>query len=137
MVFAAATEEEIQSLWDDVRIIDGPLEPTDTTKVLTKGKRELQEFMQSHCKVHHYMFSVKKCNDIDHRICKPPRFPPDVFCDIHHLPDPIPDGDKYKDFENQKCMEVKQVRSIAHLFPLQEPKPVECHFPHLPSMLKM
>ena len=58
-MFAAATEEEIQSLWDDVRKIDGPLEPTDTTKVLTKGKRELQEFMQSHSEVRHYMFSVK------------------------------------------------------------------------------
>lgn len=98
-MFTAATEEEIQSLWDDVRKIDGSLEPADTTKVLTKGKKELQEFMQSHCKVRHYMFSVKKCNDIDCRICKPPWLPPDVFCDIHHLPDPIPDGDKYKDFE--------------------------------------
>ena len=41
---------------------------------------------------------LDECNDIDRRICKPPRLPPDVFCNIHHLPDPIPDGDKYKDF---------------------------------------
>ena len=82
-----------------MRKIDGSHEPTDTTKVLTKGKKELQEFMQSHCKVCHYMFSVKKCNDIDCRICKPPRLPPDVFLRYSPLQDPIPDGDKYKDFE--------------------------------------
>lgn len=64
-VFVAATEEEIQSLWDNVRKVDGSLERTDTTKVLTKRKKELQEFMQSHCKIRHYMFSVKKCRDVD------------------------------------------------------------------------
>ena len=98
-VFVAATEEEIQSLWDNVRKIDGSLERTDTTKVLTKGKEELQEFMQNHCKIRHYMFSVKKSSDADCSICKPPRLPPDIYGNIHHLPDPIPDGDKYKDFE--------------------------------------
>ena len=60
LVFIAATEEEIQRLWDNVRKIDGCLERTDTTKVLIKGKKELQEFMQNHCKIRHYMFSVKK-----------------------------------------------------------------------------
>ena len=49
-VFVADTEE-IQSLWDNVRKIDGSLKRTDTTKVLMKGKEELQEFMQSHCKI--------------------------------------------------------------------------------------
>ena len=98
-VFVAATEEEIHSLWENVRKIDGSLERTDTTKELTKGKKEYQEFMHSHCKIRHYMFSIKKCNDIECSVCKPPRLPADVFCDIHHLPDPIPDGDKYKDFE--------------------------------------
>ena len=96
-VFVAATEEEIQSLWD-VRQIDSSLERKDTTKVLTKEK-ELQEFMQSHCKVRHYMFSVKKCTDTNCSVCNPPRLPTDVFSTIHHLPDPIPNGDKYKDFE--------------------------------------
>lgn len=98
-VFVAATEEEIQSLWDNVRQIDSSLERKDTTKVLTKEKKELQEFMQSHCKVRHYMFSVKKCTDTNCSVCNPPRLPTDVFSTIHHLPDPIPNGDKYKDFE--------------------------------------
>ena len=83
-VFVAATEEEIHSLWENVRKIDGSLERTDTTKELTKGKKEYQEFMHSHCKIRHYMFSIKKCNDNECSVCKPPR---------------LPDGDKYKDFE--------------------------------------
>lgn len=45
------------------------------------------------------MFSAKKCGNTDCDICKPPRVPSNIFCDIHHLPDPIPEDDKYKDFE--------------------------------------
>ena len=134
LVFVATTEEEIQSLWDNVRKIDGSLERTDTTKVLTKGK-ELQEFMQSHCKICHYIFSVKKCSDADCSICKLPQLPPDIYCNIHHLPDPIPDGDKYKDFEAV----YESQTSEKHRLCLSSPgaKPMECCFHHLPSMLKM
>lgn len=58
------------------------------------------DFLESHCKVCHYMFSVKKCGSTDCTTCKVPRLPIDVLNDIHHLPDPIPDGDKYKSFDD-------------------------------------
>ena len=46
------------------------------------------------------MFSVKKCGKLGCSICKVPRLSSDIFCNIHHLPDPIPEGVKYKDFED-------------------------------------
>ena len=45
-VFAAATEE-IQSLWDDVRKIDGSLEPTDTTSVDKRKERAVRVHAES------------------------------------------------------------------------------------------
>ena len=98
-VFSAATQKDILSLWESVKQIDSSLERTDTTRVLTNDKKELQEFIQTHCKVRHYMFSVKKCTDSSCGICQPPRLPADIFSIIHHLPDPVPEGDKYRSFE--------------------------------------
>ena len=45
------------------------------------------------------MFSVKKCKTSS-CVCKPPRLPVDVFDSFFHLPDPIPDGEHYKDFKS-------------------------------------
>lgn len=44
------------------------------------------------------MFSVQKCVDQSCTHCKPPRLPPDVFQSLHPIPDPVPQGDRYKDF---------------------------------------
>ena len=44
------------------------------------------------------MFSIKKCGDPS-CVCKPPRLPRVEFDSLHHLPDPVPDGDRYKTFE--------------------------------------
>ena len=53
-VFSAATQKDILSLWESVKQIDSSLERTNTTRVLMKDKKELQEFIQTHCKVRHY-----------------------------------------------------------------------------------
>ena len=45
------------------------------------------------------MFSVKK-SKTSSCVCKPPRLPVDVFDLLFHLPDPIPDGEHYKDFKS-------------------------------------
>ena len=45
------------------------------------------------------MFSIKKCKTSS-CVCKPPRLPVDVFDSFFHLPDPIPDGEHYKDFKS-------------------------------------
>ena len=44
------------------------------------------------------VFSVMKCADISCLVCKAPRLPEDVFQSLHHVPDPVPNGDHYKDF---------------------------------------
>lgn len=98
-VFVAASEEEIESVWENVKLIDSSLKRSDTTKRLLEGKKPLQYFLASHCKVRHYMFSVKKCGEADCSVCKTPRLPSETFAKIHHLPDPVPSGEKYKDFE--------------------------------------
>ena len=46
------------------------------------------------------MFSIKKCGATDCTICKPPCLPKEIFDIIHHLPDPVRDGDVYKKISN-------------------------------------
>jgi hypothetical protein len=45
------------------------------------------------------MFSIRKCGDSECPVCKVPRLPTDVFKEIHHLPVPIPEGGRYKPFD--------------------------------------
>ena len=47
----------------------------------------------------YYMFSIKKCNIIECTICYISRLPPNIFANLHHLPDPVPRGDHYELFE--------------------------------------
>ena len=49
----------------------------------------VKEFMDAHCTRRHYFFSVIKCNEPDCKGHKSPRLPPDVFSDLHTLPDPM------------------------------------------------
>ena len=51
-----------------------------------------EAFLEEHCKIRHYIFSVKKCTQ-DKCICKPPRLPKERFDTLEHLPDPVPDKD--------------------------------------------
>ena len=111
-VFAAAAKEDIQSLWDNVKQIDS-LERSDTTKALTKGKKEFQGFiMQSHCRIHHYMFSVMTLPVV---FASPLRLLL-MFSVKFTTQFLMVTGTKIL----KSCMEVKQVRSIANLFPLLE-----------------
>ena len=45
------------------------------------------------------MFSIKKCGEEHCNICQELQLPPDVFSSLPHLPDPIPNGEHYKDFD--------------------------------------
>ena len=122
-------------MWENIRLTDSLLERKDTTKKLIEDKEQLQDFLESHCKIRHYMFSVKKCGSADCNICKVPRLPVDVFNDIHHLPDPIPDGDKYKSFEDVYGSQTSE----KHRPSLSTPgvKNMECHFPLQLNMQEM
>lgn len=97
--FEAASKLEMDELWKHILAVDDTVTPETTTKAGIQNKEKFQDFLQRHCKVRHYMFSVKKCNSTS-CICKPPRLPRPIFDSLHHLPDPVPDSDHYKDFEH-------------------------------------
>ena len=53
-VFTPASEEVISSLWENIQQIDSSLERKDTTQKLIQDKKQLIDFLESHCKVRHY-----------------------------------------------------------------------------------
>ena len=83
------TNTEIESLLKNSNL-DAHLTGKETMADL-KNCPKLDAYL-SHCtKERHYFFSVKKCGDNDCTSCKPIRLPPDVFQQLHNLPDPMPD----------------------------------------------
>ena len=98
-VFEAASELAIEELWRNILVVVNTITPEDTTKAEMRKKDGFKNFLQQHCKVRHYMFSIKKCNSAT-CTCRPPRLPRDVFDSIYHLPAPVPDGDHYQDFSD-------------------------------------
>ena len=60
------------------------------------------------------MFSIKKCGATDCTICKPP--PKEIFDTIHHLSDPVRNGDVYK--------KNSDVYGTSRLVPLEDLRPV-------------
>ena len=60
----------------------------------------LQEFFEHCCTTRHYSFTIKKCGESSCTICRPPRYSPEDFEQLHRLPDPVPGEDMhYKSFE--------------------------------------
>ena len=53
------------------------------------------------------MFSVKKC--LDCQVSNPPRLPMVVFRQLHDLPDPLPHGEHYDDFDSVYETETTEV----------------------------
>ena len=95
-MFQAASLESIDNLWSNMNNIDTNLSRSDTTRVVVQNKAEFQEFYKKHCLDRHYMFSVKKCTETECKFHQAPRIPD--FDKVHHIPDPIPDGEHYKPF---------------------------------------
>ena len=96
--FCPASDIEIQSLWEEIKKVDDTMTVLDTTTKALLSRRKLQDFIQSHCNSRHYMFSVKKCFQPSCTVCKPPRLPADVVHSLHHIPDPVPLGEHYRNF---------------------------------------
>ena len=99
-VFHASSDLEIDDLWKEIHKVDETLGREDTTVKLLLPKKKLQAFFHTHCVRRRYMFSVKKCGDLSCSVCQPPRLPFDVFQSLHHIPDPVPSGDRYKPFDS-------------------------------------
>ena len=98
--FTAARANDIDDMWKHILQIDSTVTQKCTQKVQLEKKEAYQEFLIHHCKVRHYMFSIKKCTR-DSCVCKPPRLPMEVFESLNHLPDPVPDDDDhYKAFDD-------------------------------------
>lgn len=95
----AATDDEITHLCKSIERIER-VDLEKTTQKDLKAKVLLGSFISKHCKIRHYMFSVKKCGSSTCNVCKAPRVPAEIFETLHHLPDPEPsDGERYKPFE--------------------------------------
>ncbi|PKY62399.1 hypothetical protein RhiirA4_488807, partial [Rhizophagus irregularis] len=97
-----ANDQNIDDFFKIILEIDKSLNISETTAEILSKKKDLQEFLKTHCRIRHYSFQIKKCNNINCGICKPIRLPLHVFENIDFLPDPVPSNsntDCYKEFE--------------------------------------
>ena len=95
-----ATTEEMLKLGEQLKKIDDKFDPEvllDSSKPC-KFSNEIKQYMTKHCVIGHYQFSILKCQD-EECVCGAPRSPPEVFAQLHHLPFPVPQGEKYQHFE--------------------------------------
>uniref|UniRef100_U9SW53 Uncharacterized protein n=1 Tax=Rhizophagus irregularis (strain DAOM 181602 / DAOM 197198 / MUCL 43194) TaxID=747089 RepID=U9SW53_RHIID len=60
-------------------MIDQTLKISETTADILSKKNLFQNFIRTHCRICHYYFQIKKCNDISCTLCKPIRLPHDIF----------------------------------------------------------
>ncbi|XP_064639098.1 uncharacterized protein LOC135494758 [Lineus longissimus] len=86
-------------MWEEMSAIDATLERGLLKQSDIKKKAELQRFLSTHCRIRHYMFCIKKCDDPECTFHGPPRLPKDVFDDLKFLPDPVPAGERYVPFD--------------------------------------
>ena len=77
-VFMAASDAEIEQLWNNILSIDNMLTQKDTTKKALKAKKKITEFIEHCCHVQH-VFGIKKCGDTSCKLCKAVRMPHDNY----------------------------------------------------------
>ena len=97
-VFTSATSSEMDTLASFLAQIDLGIDPASCTKSDLAKLPGLKQFLDQCCQRRHYSFTILKCGSSDCRICKPPRLSKEVFDTLHHLPDPICNGNVYKPF---------------------------------------
>ena len=105
--FEAASKHDMDSLWKNILQVDENITPATTTKLEAQQMKKFQKFIETHCRFRSYMVSIKKCGLPDCDVCKPIILPPELFLNLYHLPDPIPVGDHYKDFDSMYGKEVE------------------------------
>ena len=109
-VFPAASQHDIEDIWSSLHSIDESLNFEEKyQKASLPSHPSLKEFLHHCCQQRHYSFCVKKCGDINCKICKPPRLPREVFSKIHYIPDPIPSSNgHYKPFSEVYGMQTTE-----------------------------
>ena len=71
--FIPATYKEMNLLWSEITKIDQSLSPSDSTTAAITKKDVFMNFYQTHCKSRHYLFSIKKCSDVNCQFHLPTR----------------------------------------------------------------
>ena len=109
-VFQPAPEDAMGELLKNIPAVDEDVVRSDLKKNDLNKYPKLSEFLSTHCRCRHYMFSIKKCGEACIFGCKPPQLPKEVFDDVYHLPDPVPEagGEHYKSFETSYSQETKE-----------------------------
>ena len=92
-VMDSPSEADLDTLFDSIHKIDPGVERTRTEKRQLGNLPGLSAFLDHCCQVRHYFFAIRKCGKSDCTMCRPPRFSTDVFEQLHHFPDPVPDQD--------------------------------------------
>lgn len=58
-VLLAATDTEVEELWNNILTVESTLTQKDTTKKSLSSKKKLQEFPEHRCCAQHYSFAIK------------------------------------------------------------------------------
>ncbi len=99
--FTPASETDINSFSENIKLIDSAACLDGITKASMKNYEGIPKFFDHCCQVRHYSFCIKKCGQDDCSVCKSIRLPREVFDKINSLHDPIPQDDgHYKEFGN-------------------------------------
>ena len=87
IVNTPASEHEISDVWSHLKEIDPAFDlgPTDKIKRVNLPPG-IQAFLKHCCYERHYSFEIRKCGDVNCKLCKPPRLPPEIFKKLHSLP---------------------------------------------------
>ena len=97
-MFPSATSDELDELEAVLKQLQPDINCTAVNKATLSNLPGLLRFLDHCCRTRHYSFSILKCGSSDCIICKPLRLTKEIFNTLHHIPDPIWDGDVYKPF---------------------------------------
>ena len=97
-VFTSATPDDLEELQAVLIQLQPDIDLAKVSKKNLPSLPHLQSFITHCCKCTHYSFSILKCGSTDCSICRPPRLPKEIFDTLHHIPNPIREGDVYKPF---------------------------------------
>lgn len=98
------TEDELAAILDHLQQYIDPSITRHDTMASLKQRPRLSKFMDTHCRLRHYHFSIKKCGEATCEFCFPIQLPNEIFAQLEFLPDPMPapDGEHYKPFSVSK-----------------------------------
>lgn len=126
----------MDEMWRNINAVDDTITLENTMKAQVQKLERFQDFLQQHCQVQHYVFSVKKCSVHTLMHLQASKVAKEKLDSLHHFPDLVPDGNHFQDLHI--CMQmVKQPSSTVPHLKSQRGKAVECPSLQLHSVPKM